>query len=113
MKQNAENDELVELMTRATARLSLEWTGLKRETASSRLDEQYLRSHKCNAPASLPFLPALHTEVSGSWEHPFSASVAHSASNYSNVEGLNEWDSFYGKSKLWHVFRGDISSLPL
>ncbi|ROJ70169.1 hypothetical protein DPX16_13890 [Anabarilius grahami] len=94
MKQNAEYDELVELMTRATAKLSLEWSGLKHETASSRLNERYLRSHKCTAPASLPFLPDLHTEVSASWEHPFSARVAHSASNYSYVEGLNEWGSF-------------------
>lgn len=35
---------------------------------------------------SLPFLLDLHTEVSGSWEHPF----PHSALNYSTVAGLSE-----------------------
>lgn len=40
---------------------------------------------------SLPFLPDLHNEVSGSWEHLYSACMAHSVSNYLNVEGLSEW----------------------
>ncbi|ROL54526.1 Gamma-crystallin M2 [Anabarilius grahami] len=52
MQQGTEYDELVELKTRATAQLSLGWSGLKRKTTDSGLDERYLSSHMCIAPVT-------------------------------------------------------------
>lgn len=60
------------------------------EVSQATENERYLRSHKCAAPVSLPFLPNLHTEMSGAWRHPYTVRVVHSASSYSNVEGLSE-----------------------
>lgn len=42
-QQTADYDEMVKLMTRATARLNLNWSGSKRETVEGHLDEWYLR----------------------------------------------------------------------
>lgn len=63
-QQSTEYDKLLGPMTHATARLSLNWSGSKHETADGSLDDRYLWSHKCTAPVSLPFLPDLYTEVS-------------------------------------------------
>lgn len=58
-------------MTRAMAKLKLDWSMEKEESALGRLDEQFLAGHKCVAPLSLPFLPNLHNEVVRSWEKSY------------------------------------------
>ncbi len=89
--------ELLDVMTRATARLTLDWSAeVQERVSSSRLDERFLAGHKHSAPPSLPFLPELHSELLRSWRNPFSARVfPPSKSNYTNVKGLE--DSGYTK----------------
>lgn len=52
--------ELLNVMTCATARLSLDWSVERQERTPSRLDECLLAGHERVYPASLPFLPDLH-----------------------------------------------------
>lgn len=85
-------DELVELMTCAMARLSLDRTSPRQEVT---LDEGFLLDHKHPAPVSLSFLLKLHTEVSGLWRNLYSSHIVLSNSSYVNVEGLCEQG--YGK----------------
>ncbi len=89
--------ELLDVMARAIARLTLDWSAEVQERASSgRLDERFLAGHKRSAPPSLPFLPELHSELLRSWRNPFSARIfPPSKSNYANVKGLE--DSGYTK----------------
>lgn len=56
--------ELLNVMTRATARLSLDWSAERQECAPSNcLDECFLAGHKHSTLPSLPFLPELHNEL--------------------------------------------------
>ncbi len=81
--------ELLDIMTRATARLSLDWSAETQErTSISRLDEHFLAGHKRSAPPSLPFLPELHSELLRSWRNPFSVRVF--PPSYANVKGLED-----------------------
>lgn len=52
--------ELLNVMTCATARFSLDWSVERQERTPSRLDECLLAGHERVYPASLPFLPDLH-----------------------------------------------------
>lgn len=52
--------ELLNVMTCATTRLSLDWSVERQERTPSRLDECLLAGHERVYPASLPFLPDLH-----------------------------------------------------
>lgn len=64
-------DELLELITRAMTRLSLEWSGPKHEDTRGQLNKRYLPGHKSPAPLSLPY-----TKVAGSWStHLYSACI--------------------------------------
>lgn len=78
-------------MTRATARLKLEWSVEREKPAPSRLDERFLLGPKCPKPVSFPFLPELQNEILKSWGKPFSACVFSApAPNCCNVKGLEE-----------------------
>ncbi|CAM4622664.1 unnamed protein product [Leuciscus chuanchicus] len=65
--------ELLRLLTKAVEQLGLDWSPPK-APAPNRLDGCFLPSRR-QAPASrsAPFLPELHTELSKSWNAPFSA----------------------------------------
>ncbi|KAL0163034.1 hypothetical protein M9458_042430, partial [Cirrhinus mrigala] len=73
-------EELLEVVTRAVAKLSIDWP------AEPLLDERFLRSRPPPARRSLPFFPDLHTEVSRSWNAPFSSRLFIPAS-YNYGEG--------------------------
>ncbi|KAL0185522.1 hypothetical protein M9458_017192, partial [Cirrhinus mrigala] len=74
-------EELVEVVTRAVAKLKLDWPAEKpTEPPRSKLDERFLRSKPPPPRRGLPFFPDLHTEVSRS-----SATL-----HYSNVVGAVE-----------------------
>lgn len=67
------HEELVDVMTCSTAKLKLDRSVERKESAPRRLDERFLASHKHPTPVSLHFLPNLHNEVARSWGKPFSA----------------------------------------
>ncbi|KAI2646866.1 Transposon Ty3-G Gag-Pol polyprotein [Labeo rohita] len=85
-------EELLEVVTRAVAKLSIDWPAEPLvEPQKSKLDERILRSRPPPAHRSLPFFPDLHTEVSRSWNSPFSSRLFIPASyNYGYVAGLDE-----------------------
>ena len=83
--------ELLRLLTKAVDQLGLDWSPPEKP-APNRLDGCFLPSRRL-APASrlAPFLPELHTELSKSWNAPFSARLRSSASSaLSQVDGATE-----------------------
>jgi hypothetical protein len=89
-----EHEELMEVLTRAVSKLSIEWPAVRQECVSkSKLDERFLPSRAQPPRRCLPFLPDLHTEVSRSWKRPASYRVfSPQTSTYSNISGAK----FYG-----------------
>ncbi|KAI2657343.1 Transposon Ty3-G Gag-Pol polyprotein [Labeo rohita] len=85
-------EELLEVVTRAVAKLNIDWPAEPLvEPQKSKLDERFLRSRPPPAHPSLPFFPDLHTEVSRSWNSLFSSRLFIPASyNYGYVAGLDE-----------------------
>ncbi|KAL0196189.1 hypothetical protein M9458_009761, partial [Cirrhinus mrigala] len=85
-------EELLEVVTRAVAKLNIDWPAEPQvEPQKSKLDERFLRSRPPPARRSLPFFPDLHTEVSRSWNSPFSSRLFIPASyNYGYMAGLDE-----------------------
>ncbi len=85
-------EELVEVVTRAAAKLKLDWPAeCPVEPQRGRLDERFLRFKTSPPHRSLPFFPDLHTEVSRSWGKPFSARLfVPSLDYYGNVMGTSE-----------------------
>ncbi len=91
-------EELLKVVTRAVAKLNIEWPAERecQERPKSKLDERFLCSRSPPLRRGLPFFPDLHTEAFRSWDKPYSAGLFSSdVSNYSNVLGLN--DFCYGK----------------
>ncbi|KAL0175067.1 hypothetical protein M9458_031035, partial [Cirrhinus mrigala] len=88
--QSPQYEELLEVVNRAVAKLNIDWPAESQaEPQKSKLDERFLRSRPPSA--RLPFFPDLHTEVSSSWNTPFSARLFIPASyNYGNVAGMDE-----------------------
>ncbi len=85
-------EELLEVVTRAVAKLNIAWpTDDQTEKQKSKLDERFLRSKSLPLRRSLPFFSDLHTEVRRSWKNPFSSRLFIPASDYyGNVAGLSE-----------------------
>ncbi len=90
--QSPQYEELLEVVTRAVAKLDIDWPAEKKsEPQKSRLDERFLRARPPPPHRSLPFFHDLHTEVSRSWAKPFSARLFIPASDYyGNVGRLSE-----------------------
>ncbi|KAI2667130.1 Transposon Ty3-G Gag-Pol polyprotein [Labeo rohita] len=90
--QSVQYEELLEVVTRAVEKLKIDWPAESQaEPQRSRLDERFLKSRPPSARRSFPFFPDLHTEVSRSWNSPFSARLFVPASyNYGSVVGLDE-----------------------
>ncbi len=85
-------EELLEVATRAVAKLNIDWPADDQtEKQKSKLDERFLRSKSLPLRRSLPFFPDLHTEVSRSWKKTFSSRLFILASDfYGIVAGLSE-----------------------
>ncbi|KAL1269008.1 hypothetical protein QQF64_031297 [Cirrhinus molitorella] len=90
--QSLAYEELVEVVTRAVAKLNIDWPAEQQDVRpKSKLDERFLRTQSQLSRRGLPFFPDLHTEVSRSWEKPFSSRIfSPTVSTYSNVVGLSE-----------------------
>ncbi len=85
-------EELLEVMTRAVAKLNISWLAEEHaELQTSKLDECFLRAKRSPPTRSLLFFPDLHIEVSRSWASPFSARLfVPSSDYYDNVGGLKQ-----------------------
>ncbi|ROI15732.1 hypothetical protein DPX16_20270 [Anabarilius grahami] len=91
--QSPASEELMEVLSRAVAKLNIDWPAEKQEqTVRSKLDELFLPSWSAQPPRrALPFFPDLHTEVSRSWKKPVSTRVyTPQTSIYSNVAGMRK-----------------------
>ncbi len=80
------------------ARLNIEWPAGKerQERPKSKLDECFVCLKSPPPRRGLHFFPDLHTEVSRSWNKPYSVRLfSPEVSQYSNVMGMNECG--YGK----------------
>ena len=85
-------EELLEVVTRAVAKLNIDWpTEKAAEPQRSKLDERFLRASQPPPSRGLPFFPDLHDEISRSWKRPFSARLYIPSSDYyGNVVGMGE-----------------------
>ncbi|XDV29637.1 hypothetical protein PO909_032721 [Leuciscus waleckii] len=85
-------EELLDVITRAVERLSIEWPEDRQGARSkSKLDERFLPSRAQPQCRSLPFFPDLHTEVSRSWGKPVSYRVyTAQTSHYSSIHNYKE-----------------------
>ncbi|KAL0187634.1 hypothetical protein M9458_014733, partial [Cirrhinus mrigala] len=92
LPQSPQYEELLEVVTRALAKLNISWPAEEESTPQrSKLDERFLRSKNSPPRRSLPFFPDLHDEISRSWVRPFSTRLFVPASDYyGNVVGLDE-----------------------
>lgn len=84
-------EELLEVITCAVIKLSLDWPDEKFTVVQSKLDDYYLTSwHIPLTCRRLPFFPGLHTVVLRSWNNPYSAHLfSLVTTNYSAIVGLD------------------------
>ncbi len=72
--QSPQYEELLEVVTRAVAKLNIDWPADDQtEKQRSKLDERFLLIKSLPLCRSLPFFPDVHTEVLRSWKTPFSS----------------------------------------
>ncbi len=81
--------ELVDVLSRATEKLSLDWPDEPRESRASKLDDRFLiGAHSKLERRKLPFFSDLHREISSSWKQPFSSRLTNAAAaDFTNLVG--------------------------
>ncbi len=89
---SASYSELVDVLSRATEKLALDWPDEPRESQASKLDERFLSgAHSKPERRKLPFFSDLHQEISGSWKQPFSSCLTNAAAaDFINLMGSVE-----------------------
>lgn len=90
--QTLRYEKLLEVLTRAVARLDLAWPAEPRTAnLASKLGERFLKLRHAPANWGLPFFPDLHTAVARSWKRPYLAGfLSGSQLAYANAVGLKE-----------------------
>ncbi len=89
--------ELVDVLSRATEKLALDWPDEPRKSRASKLDERFLSgAHSKPERRKLPFFSDLHREISGSWKQPFFSRLTNAAAaDFTNLVGsvvdLGRW----------------------
>lgn len=85
-------EDLIEVITRAVAKLNLDWPDEHQQVAQSKLDDRFYTTSQVQPPRrNLPFFPDLHAELSKTWKNPYSAhGFKQSTSIYSSLVGLQE-----------------------
>ncbi len=88
-RPSAAYSELVDVLSRATEKLVLDWPD---EPRASKLDEWFLSgAHSKPERRKLPFFSDLHREISGSWKQPFSSRLTNAAAaDFTNLVGSVE-----------------------
>ncbi len=91
-RPSAAYSELVDVLSRATEKLALDWPDEPRESRASKLDEWFLSgAHSKSERRKLPFFSDLHREISGSWKQPFSSRLTNAAAaDFTNLMGSVE-----------------------
>ncbi|MGL5564635.1 MAG: hypothetical protein ACRDC4_02775 [Plesiomonas sp.] len=70
-------DELVDVLTRAVAKLNIDWPQERVEAQpASKLDGRFFKKRVQPSCRGLPFFPDLHNELCKSWGKPFSARLS-------------------------------------
>ncbi|XP_077081417.1 uncharacterized protein LOC143735218 [Siphateles boraxobius] len=84
--------ELVDVLSRATEKLTIDWPDEPRESQSSKLDERLLSGPNSRPQRrKLPFFSDLHHEISRSWKQPFSSRLTNAAAaDFTNLVGSVE-----------------------
>lgn len=85
-------EELVDVLTRAVDKLHISWPSDKQSARpKSKLDERFLSSKTSPTSRGLPFFPDLHSELSRSWNKPYSSRLfSPQVRIYSDIRGLKE-----------------------
>ncbi len=88
-RPSAAYSELVDVLSRATEKLSLDWPDEPRESQASKLDERFLGGPNSRPERrKLPFFSDLHQEISRSWKQPFSSHLTNAAAaDFTNLVG--------------------------
>ncbi len=89
---SAAYSELVDVLSRATEKLSLDWPDEPRKSQASKLDERFLSGPNSRPERrKLPFFSDLHQEISRSWKQPFSSHLTNTAAaDFTNLVGSVE-----------------------
>ncbi len=84
--------ELVDVLSRATEKLALDWPDEPRESRASKLVDRFLSgAHSKPERRKLPFFSDRHREISGSWKQPFSSHLTNAAAaDFTNLMGSVE-----------------------
>ncbi len=82
----------MDVLSRATEKLALDWPDEPCESRSSKLDERFLSgSNSKPERRKLPFFGDLHEEISRSWKQPFSSRLTNAAAaDFTNLVGSVE-----------------------
>ncbi len=91
-RPSAAYSELVDVLSRATEKLALDWPDEPRESRASKLDERFLiGAHSKLERRKLLFFSDLHREISSSWKQPFSSRLTNAAAaDFTNLVGSVE-----------------------
>ncbi len=91
-RPSAAYSELVDVLSRATEKLALDWPDEPRESQASKLDERFLSGSNFKPEwRKLPFFSDLHQEISRSWKQPFSSRLTNAAAaDFTNLVGSVE-----------------------
>ncbi len=92
VRPSAAYSELVDVLSRATEKLSLDWPDEPRESQASKLDERFLSGLNSRPERrKLPFFSDLHQEISRSWKQPFPSRLTNTAAaDFTNLVGSVE-----------------------
>ncbi len=91
-RPSAAYSERVDVLSRATEKLSLDWPDEPRESQSLMLDERFLSGPNSRPERrKLPFFSDLHHEISRSWKQAFSSCLINAAAtDFTNLVGSVE-----------------------
>ncbi len=91
-RPSAAYSELVNVLSRATEKLALDWPDEPCESRASKLEERFLiGAHSKPERRKLQFFSDLHREISSSWKQPFSSRLTNvAAADFTNLVGSVE-----------------------
>ncbi len=91
-RPSAAYSELVDVLSRATEKLALDWPDEPCESRASKLDDRFLiGAHSKLERRKLPFFSDLHREISSTWKQPFSSRLTNAAAaDFTNLLGSVE-----------------------